>query len=667
MNRIKLLIITCLSFWLSNTFLTASETELPTRSNVLSVAQKVNDYWIVNHTIPGNNEWTRATYFIGNLELYKVSGRQRYLDYAVNWANSNQWLVNGGPVTSNADNHACGQVYIDLFLMDEVKDSTKIGAIRDAIDYRIENNPLSSDWWWIDAMFMAMPTITRLGVVYNDSKYFEKLYSLFKNTRDTLIVNSGWSISSSITYAPGPIVTCPTCGNDSDGLYNKADGLWWRDWRYQPGVPPQNNKPKQTPNGKNIYWSRGNGWVFAAMARTLEALPADNLHRQEYVQVFTEMALALKNCQRDDGFWNMSLGDTEHYPAPETSGTAFFTYGMAWGINHNLLDSATYYPVAAKAWNGLSTIAIESDGNIKNLQGVGETPTSPTGFSPTSIDFGVGAVLLASAEVSKLAFDDGLPVDSFIQNKDTLIDRADWAIITSSEGVYDTSVGGDNPDYILDDDERTAFLFVKPGKTYGGVTVDSGVNPWFAIDMKKNYDMTHIRYRHRDYNNSTSYLRAYEGSFYGKNTETETYTPIIENFNISVADADVRVNLPEKVSYRYVKFVFEDWNILGGNTIQVSEFYLGNDQTTNVKPVETKNLWVDIYPNPAKAGQPFYIRLNTGFSDSEVIIYTMMGVKIGESKRKTDRFEQLIERGGVYLVVVKSGTERYVNKIVVND
>ncbi|MDR0431602.1 MAG: glycoside hydrolase family 88 protein, partial [Tannerellaceae bacterium] len=319
-----------MSFLLPCGFLRASETELPTRSNILAVAQQVNDHWIINHPDYGNNLWARAAYYVGNVELYKVFPKEVYLNYAMAWAEKNRWAINGGSSTSNADNHACGQVYLDLFLLDGGQEPSMIAGIKSAIDYRIAHNTASSDWWWVDALFMAMPTITRLGVVYDETKYYDKLYALFHNTRDTLLVNpSWWTAELAEQYAEGPIVTCPACGNATDGLYNPADGLWWRDYRYQPDIP-LSNRPKITPAGNKIYWSRGNGWAIAALARTLQLLPADDAHRQEYIDVFTRMAGALKNCQREDGFWNMNLADAEHCAAPETSGTAFFAYGLAW-------------------------------------------------------------------------------------------------------------------------------------------------------------------------------------------------------------------------------------------------------------------------------------------------------------------------------------------------
>ncbi|MDR1022796.1 MAG: glycoside hydrolase family 88 protein [Prevotellaceae bacterium] len=387
------------------------KTLLPTKAEVVNAAVGVNNAWIAQNSSPGNNLWARSVYNAGNIDFYKVYRQKSYLDYANRWAAANSWAVSGGPGTPDADNHTCGQTYIDLYSMDETKVPEKIQAIKAAIDNRIANNPKSDDWWWIDAMFMAMPTLTRLGVVYNDTKYYDKMYALFSHIRDSLIVvptrTNLWPAAYQAQYGAGPILR----GYEAHcGLYSKADGLWWRDWGYQPNVPPKkepgdasSDVPKLSPSDKNVYWSRGNGWALAAMARTLQLLPATDAHRQEYVNVLTSMAAALKTRQRDDGFWNMNLDDANDNPGPETSGTALFTYGIAWGINNGLLDRDEYLPVVAKAWKGLCDISVQPNGSLKYTQNVGEKPIPLSQLAGVSVDFGVGAFLLAASEVVKLA------------------------------------------------------------------------------------------------------------------------------------------------------------------------------------------------------------------------------------------------------------------------
>lgn len=339
--------------------------EFPTKSEIIETMTKVNDYWIENHTNPGDNQWARAAYFTGNMAFYKIYNDTTYYNYALKWAENNNWTLNGGTTTRHADNQCIGQTYLDLFELHPSPDSSMI----DQIDESVKNMVYSDkhdDWWWVDALYMAMPVFTRLGVIHNDTAYFGQLYRLYKNTK----------IERS--------------------LYNTDDHLWYRDENFAP--------PYTTPNGLDSYWSRGNGWVIGAHARTLEYLPKTDDHWDEYLQTFQAMAQSLIQQQRDDGFWNVSLADPNDFEGPETSGTSFFTYGIAWGINNGYLDSTLYTPYLIEAWQGLQDIALHFDGKLGYIQGVGSNPSSsqPVTYESNS-DFGVGAFLLAGSELVKLA------------------------------------------------------------------------------------------------------------------------------------------------------------------------------------------------------------------------------------------------------------------------
>lgn len=334
---------------------------LPSKQDVFAKMKLANDYWISANSSPGNNQWARAVYFAGNLDFYKYYPKDSYLQYATLWANNYNWGLNGGTYTRNADNQTCGQAYIDMYNLDSTKQPSKIAAIKNSIDNMAYSNT-SGDWTWIDAIFMSMPVFARLGVLTGDSVYFNRMYDLYAYNKYTL------------------------------GLYNETEGLWYRDVNYKP--------PYATKNGQDCYWARGNGWVVGAHARILQLLPKTDSHRAEYIQTFQVMAAALKDRQRTDGFWNPSLDDANEFTGPETSGTAFFTYGLAWGINNHLLDSATYYPVVTKAWNGLTSIALQTTGFLGYVQGVGAAPAFASASSTQ--DFGVGAFLMAGTEVQKL-------------------------------------------------------------------------------------------------------------------------------------------------------------------------------------------------------------------------------------------------------------------------
>jgi unsaturated rhamnogalacturonyl hydrolase len=344
----------------------SSQLQPPPRQNVLSAMRKVNDYWINQQTSPGTNNWVYATYYSGDLAAYATTGDQRYLNYALAWAQQNNYGLSGGNTTRNANAQASGQVYLSLYQIS--KDPSSIAQITTDIQ-RMVNSPRSNDWWWIDALNMAMPCFAQLGALYQDNTYYAKMYALYNYTKS---IDGG------------------------RGLYDTNTHLWFRDSSFLP--------PYTSPEGKNVYWSRGNGWVFAAHAKVLAVLPTSEAHYQEYVNTFKNMAAALRSVQRSDGFWNVDLEDPQDFPGPETSGTAFFVYGMAWGLNQGILDRATYLPVVTRAWNALVTTAIQPDGSLGYVQATADSPSSgqPVTAQSTAA-YGVGAFLLAGQQVAMLA------------------------------------------------------------------------------------------------------------------------------------------------------------------------------------------------------------------------------------------------------------------------
>lgn len=233
----------------------------------------------------------------------------------------------------------------------------------------------SPNWWWIDALYMAMPVYAKLCHLLNDQTYCKAIHVRYNDTKE------------------------------QRGLFDDTEGLWYRDERF---IYDPNDPSTQTPNGEKIFWSRGNGWVFAAHARALEILSPEAPHRAEYVAIFQEMAAALKAVQRPDGFWNVSLFDPNHYSGPETSGTAFFTFGMAWGINNGYLEPSEYGATVAKAWNAMIDVAIDHDGRVGYCQPVGSEPVMVP--PENTEDFCVGAFLLAGSEVYKLTADEQIDI-----------------------------------------------------------------------------------------------------------------------------------------------------------------------------------------------------------------------------------------------------------------
>jgi hypothetical protein len=183
------------------------------------------------------------------------------------------------------------------------------------------------------------------------------------------------------------------------GTYNPKDSLWWRDANYNRAVVDSYGKP--------IYWSRGNGWVYAALVRVLSILPKTEAHYKQYLDDYLAMSGALVRWQREDGFWNPSLVSPSYYGGKETTGTGLFVYGMAWGINQGLLSRNKYLGAVKKGWMALSRDAIHPNGFLGWVQGTGASPadSQPLGYNiiPNFEDYGAGCVLLGAAESWKLS------------------------------------------------------------------------------------------------------------------------------------------------------------------------------------------------------------------------------------------------------------------------
>ncbi|MCX6322007.1 MAG: glycoside hydrolase family 88 protein [Bacteroidia bacterium] len=316
-----------------------------------------------------SNIWTRGVYYEGLMALYKLNTDASYLNYAVSWGEFHKWGLRDGIKTRNGDNQCCGQTYIDLYMMDRYKEE-RIKDIKACIDNMLATDKVD-DWNWIDALQMAMPVYAKLGSIYKDNRYFERMHEMYLFTK---------------------------LKHGTNGLYSTEDHLWWRDKDFVP--------PYKEPNGENCYWSRGNGWVVAALVRTIEFLPKNSNYRKEYMNTLKEMFEALVPLQRTDGFWNVSLKDPTHFGGKEVTGTALFVYGMAWGINEGVISKKTYLPVVMKAWNALVTESVHPNGFLGYVQGTGKEPkdSQPVGYDnvPNFEDFGLGCFLLAGSEVYKL-------------------------------------------------------------------------------------------------------------------------------------------------------------------------------------------------------------------------------------------------------------------------
>lgn len=312
-------------------------------------------------------EWQNGALYVGMNQWRKVADDPKYTEWLRTVGERNQWKLHQRPY--HADDQVVGQFYLAIY--EDFNEPEMLNPVREQFDWILENpkqGTLEWDaedtdahdrWGWCDALFMAPPVWARLAKVTGDEKYLEFMDQEYHATYDLL-----WS---------------------------EEDHLFWRDSSYF----PQSEK-----NGEDIFWSRGNGWVFAGLALMIPDLPASWGGRAFYLDVYKKMARRLKSIQRADGTWSMGLlGGTKGYPIKETSGTAFYAFGLAWGINEGILDRELYEPTVLRAWHSLAD-SVTDEGLLGFVQPVGAAPGDS--FPDYTEVYGVGAFLAAGSEIYKM-------------------------------------------------------------------------------------------------------------------------------------------------------------------------------------------------------------------------------------------------------------------------
>ncbi len=341
---------------------------------VRRIIDKVNTYWQSHNKPEVRSFWDNAAYHTGNMEAYFLTGNEKYRQYSEAWAKFNQWKGAKGNDRSKwkysygeTDDHVlfgdwqiCFQTYIDLYNLMPV--DYKIKRAKEVIEYEM-STPRHDYWWWADGLYMVMPVMTKLYKQTGNELYLDKLYE-YINYSDSI-------------------------------MYDNETGLYFRDAKY---VYPKH----KTPSGKKDFWARGDGWVLAGLAKVIKDLPQDYKHRQFFVDKYKRLAHAVAGLQQPDGYWTRSMMDPDFAPGSETSGTAFFTYGLLWGINNGYLSETEYMPVVHKAWAYLSKKALQNDGRIGYVQPIGEKAIPGQVVDANSqANFGVGAFLLAACEYTR--------------------------------------------------------------------------------------------------------------------------------------------------------------------------------------------------------------------------------------------------------------------------
>lgn len=330
------------------------------RLQVLTKLKQAADWQIANLKKPENG-WVDATFFAGLVSLGKTPGCERYLEQMKAYGIALEWKL--GPRKRHADDQCIAQAYLELFEITKDWQMAEQAAIRfedmlglpfnEPLTWR--NSIANREWAWCDSLFMAPPALARCARVLNDPSYLELMDRLFIKTQ---------------RY-----------------LYNPTQKLFHRDGSFF---------DKREMNGQQVFWSRGNGWVLAGLARIMQYVPKAYRPRAIYENLFDQMSERIAGLQSKDGFWRASLLDPDSFPNPESSGTAFFCFALAWGVNEGLLDRDKYWPVVLKAWQALES-ALAPDGKLGWVQPVGADPRNAT--KDSTAPYGVGGLLLAGTEI----------------------------------------------------------------------------------------------------------------------------------------------------------------------------------------------------------------------------------------------------------------------------
>lgn len=429
----------------------AQSIQHPRKDDVLRMIEMTNSYWQENHPSHGNYFWNRAVYHVGNMEAYRTTGNASYLAFSRAWAEKNKWSgpsdswnVDADGVPTNwindygennvlfGDCQICFQIYSEIY--DTDPQDEYLQRAKQVLDYQISTDK-DSYIWWADGIFMLMPSMSHLYLKTGNAEYLNKMHQYW-------------------TYAV-------------DLMWDTDEHLFYRDGSY---VYPKHT----TVAGGKDFWARGDGWVFAALARVLkdfQQIPyqeSDSLIAQynDYVSYYNLIAQSLKAAQQPEGFWSRSILDINQAPGYESTGTELMLYGYLWGVNNGYFSEDEYGETIDRAWRYLSDVALQYDGSVGYMQPIGSSASPGTYVGADSqADFGMGGFLLAASEMYRYATDDGYEHEWKVY--EFPLDTAKTYTIKQQEsGLYMNIVNASNKVILSATPTNLKFVAAADGKYY---------------------------------------------------------------------------------------------------------------------------------------------------------------------------------------------------------
>jgi unsaturated rhamnogalacturonyl hydrolase len=338
---------------------------------VKKIMEQVADWQIAHFTdlYSGHEEphhpldWTNGALYVGMVKWAAMADTEKYYNWLQEIGDKSEWKLHSRKY--HADDHTVGQMYLELYrryndekMMKPTKEQFNYIMLHPARTSLHWKTPYHQDRWnWCDALFMAPPVWAKLYRITGEQKYLDFMMAEYKAT--------------------------------TDFLFDKEEHLYYRDESYI----------GKLDNGTKVFWSRGNGWVFAGLTNILNELNPGGKEYNYFLGIYKKMAKILLQIQTPEGHWAMSLLGQKFYPTPETSGTSFYVYGFAWGINKGILDDSTYGLAVKRGWEAMVS-HVTKDGMLGYVQPIGAAPGSA--WADKTEVYGTGAFLSAGSEVYKL-------------------------------------------------------------------------------------------------------------------------------------------------------------------------------------------------------------------------------------------------------------------------
>ncbi|MDF7825933.1 glycoside hydrolase family 88 protein [Pontiellaceae bacterium B12227] len=325
---------------------------------------------LYGNNIPTKN-WLVGTFFSSFVAAYDQTGDEWYLQQAQKWGEDSEWDILN---QFHADDVCPGQTYLDIYFLKGGDE--KIAGLKSKLEPLLEREILRPGelhkwakkdvpfigrniWSWCDALYMAPPVYARMGKATGDPRYYEQMHKLY------------W--------------------DSVDFLYDPDEKLFYRNSKAQ-------TEKLKTPNGKQVFWGRGNGWVIGGLARTIPYLAEDDPMRPKYIGLFADLCYSLAEYQGEDGLWRPCVNDPQWHKMKETTGSSFFVYALAKGVNEGWLPREYFEPVVMRGWRGLVD-CVSPDGRLGWCQLVAGSPHETR--AEDTKDYGVGAFILAGVEMLK--------------------------------------------------------------------------------------------------------------------------------------------------------------------------------------------------------------------------------------------------------------------------